>query len=439
MKTDEICQASLTDLATRLKKGSLCAQDLLSAYLSQIDQCNGKINALIHVDTSGASRAAFDSDQRREKKQTLGVLDGIPIVVKDNIDAIGLPTTYGLGRSQVADYDADVVARLKAQGALMLGKANMDEAALSALSDNPHHGRVQHPLAPGFTPGGSSGGSAAAVKSGFCAAALGTDTLGSVRLPAAYCGLVGFKPSHGIISNVGVGVLGQALDCTGPITRSVADCQILMQCLAPSSAAPTVPPTNQFLWCHLGNVDMASLTPVVASAYHLALNQIQQWQPATGVTELQNWDPGATRRAALLLIEHEAAQRWILDLSQHPQAFSDALREKLEFGCNASTDHLDQARSRVAAAGQALRDTLTTIDLIIAPTTPQSAFAFDKPVPVNQADFTALANFAGCPSISIPCPVPTGALPVGLQLISRPGSDSWLLDIAVAIEQQLTD
>ena len=152
MKTDEICQASLTDLATRLEKGSLCAQDLLSAYLSQIDQCNGKINALIHVDTSGASRAAFDSDQRREKKQTLGVLDGIPIVVKDNIDAIGLPTTHGLGRSQVADSDAYVVTRLKAQGALMLGKANMDEAALSALSDNPHHGRVQHPLAPASHP-----------------------------------------------------------------------------------------------------------------------------------------------------------------------------------------------------------------------------------------------------------------------------------------------
>ena len=115
------------------------------------------------------------------------------------------------------------------------------------------------------------------------------------------------------------------------------------------------------------------------------------------------------------------------------------MREKLEFGRNASTDRLDQARGRVAAAGQELRDTLTTIDLIITPTTPQSAFAFDEPVPVNQADFTALANFAGCPSISIPCPVPTGALPVGLQLISRPGSDPWLLDIAVAIEQQLTD
>ena len=106
----------------------------------------------------------------------------------------------------------------------------MDEGALSALSDNPHHGRVQNPLADGFTPGGSSGGSAAAVASNFCAAALGTDTLGSVRLPAAYCGLVGLKPSLGAISNLGIRVLGQSLDCTGPITRTVADSKMVMQC-----------------------------------------------------------------------------------------------------------------------------------------------------------------------------------------------------------------
>jgi aspartyl-tRNA(Asn)/glutamyl-tRNA(Gln) amidotransferase subunit A len=165
---------------------------------------------------------------------------------------------------------------------------------------------------------------------------------------------------------------------------------------------------------------------------------MQQWQPMSPVAELPDWNPGAARRAALLLIEHEAAERWMFDLSHHRQAFSEPLIKMLEFGRNASTDQIDKARVVVAKAGQALRNALTTIDLIVAPTTPQNAFRFDEPPPVNQADFTALANFAGCPSISIPCPVPAGVLPVGLQLISRPGTDNWLIDIAGIIEHQLT-
>ena len=438
MNEDDIHKASVRELVIQLENHSLCAEDLISAYLSQIDLHNKKINAVIHVDKTGATRAALDSDQRRGKKQSFGALDGIPIVVKDNIDIAGLPTTNGLGLSMVAERDAHVVTQLKAHGVVILGKANMDEGALSALSDNPHHGRVQNPLADGFTPGGSSGGSAAAVASGFCAAALGTDTLGSVRLPAAYCGLVGLKPSLSAISNLGIRVLGQSLDCTGPITRTVADCKILMQCLLPSTPTQTVSLTNPLLWSHLSEIDAALLTPAVASAYQQALKQMQQWQPMRHVAELPDWNPGAARRAALLLIEHEAAERWMFDLSHHRQAFSEPLIKMLEFGRNASTDQLDKARVVVAKAGQALRNALTRIDLIVAPTTPQNAFRFDQPPPANQADFTALANFAGCPSISIPCPVPAGVLPVGLQLISRPGTDNWLIDIAGIIEHQLT-
>ena len=438
MNQDDIHKASLGALVIQLENHSLSSEDLVSAYLSQIDQHNKKINAVIHVDQTGAARAAFDSDQRRGKKQNFGALDGIPIVVKDNIDVAGLPTTNGLGQSVVAERDAHVVTQLKAHGVIILGKANMDEGALSALSDNPHHGRVQNPLADGFTPGGSSGGSAAAVASNFCAAALGTDTLGSVRLPAAYCGLVGLKPSLGAISNLGIRVLGQSLDCTGPITRTVADSKMVMQCLLPSAPTQTTSLADPVRWSHLSEIDEALLTPAVASAYQQALSQIQQWQPMSHIAELPDWNPGAARRAALLLIEHEAAERWVFDLSHHRHAFSEPLIKMLEFGRNASTHQLDKARVAVNKASQAVRNALTTIDLIVAPTTPQNAFRFDERSPANQADFTALANFAGCPSISIPCPVPTGVLPVGLQLISRPGTDHWLIEIAGIIENQLT-
>ena len=414
MNQDDIHKASLGALVIQLENHSLSSEDLVSAYLSQIDQHNKKINAVIHVDQTGAARAAFDSDQRRGKKQNFGALDGIPIVVKDNIDVAGLPTTNGLGQSVVAERDAHVVTQLKAHGVIILGKANMDEGALSALS------------------------SAAAVASNFCAAALGTDTLGSVRLPAAYCGLVGLKPSLGAISNLGIRVLGQSLDCTGPITRTVADSKMVMQCLLPSAPTQTTSLADPLRWSHLSEIDEALLTPAVASAYQQALSQIQQWQPMSHIAELPDWNPGAARRAALLLIEHEAAERWMFDLSHHRHAFSEPLIKMLEFGRNASTHQLDKARVAVNKASQAVRNALTTIDLIVAPTTPQNAFRFDERSPANQADFTALANFAGCPSISIPCPVPTGVLPVGLQLISRPGTDHWLIEIAGIIENQLT-
>ena len=182
------------------------------------------------------------------------------------------------------------------------------------------------------------------------AAALGTDTLGSVRLPAAYCGLVGLKPSLGAISNLGIRVLGQSLDCTGPITRTVADSKMVMQCLLPSAPTQTTSLADPLRWSHLSEIDEALLTPAVASAYQQALSQIQQWQPMSHIAQFPDWNPGAARRAALLLIEHEAAERWMFDLSHHRHAFSEPLIKMLEFGRNATTHQLDKARVAVNEA-----------------------------------------------------------------------------------------
>ena len=437
MTADEVCSASLSDLVTELDGSTLGAVELLDHYLDRIAERNDTVNALIQIDDAAARRSARASEQRRAAQQPLGELDGIPIVVKDNIDVAGLPTTNGLGMSRVARVDADVVKHMRAVGIIVLGKANMDEGALSALSDNPHHGRIQHPQLPGLTPGGSSGGSAAALASGFCAAAIGTDTLGSVRLPAAYCGLVGFKPTHGAASNHGIVTLGHSLDCPGPITRSVADSRLLMDCLVHGIQTTAISARPR--WCTLENIHWPSLTPDVMAAYTSVLDQLQQWQPAEAPLTLPDWEPAVARRSALLLIENEAAIRWASDRRTEPQAFSSTLHAMLDYGYNASEARLNEARARISAAGKALRHALAKVDLIALPTTPQSAPRFDAAIPTSQADFTALANFAGCPSISIPCSVAQGASPIGLQLISRRGSDAWLLAVGELIEAGLRE
>ena len=204
MNAEDLLALPLAEMAAMLRDRRLGAVALTEAYLDRITSANGEINALLHVDPAGALAAARDSDRRYAKGSPAGPLDGLPLVVKDNIEVAGLPVTNGMAVVHQSVCDAVVAARLRAGGAVLLGKANMDEAALGADGVNPHHGRVENPNQKGFSVGGSSGGSAAAVAARFCPAALGTDTLGSVRLPAAYCGLTGFKPTDGLIPATGV-------------------------------------------------------------------------------------------------------------------------------------------------------------------------------------------------------------------------------------------
>ena len=433
----DILKASLKELSDSMLLLELTPVDLVDFYLNRIGDESHDLNIMLQVDHAGAYNAAEEAAINFSRGNPRGPLDGIPVVVKDNIDVAGLPTTCGLGLSRKADKDAEVVARLRKAGAVILGKTNMDEGALAALSDNPHHGRVEHPFFPGFTPGGSSGGSAAAVTRGLCCAALGTDTLGSVRLPASYCGLVGFKPSFGRVPVAGVTALGKDFDCTGTITRKTADSRLLAQCLMDRPLMTNQQSNIRPRWGTLANIDSKILTPVVEKSFRNALEILQAWYPAKNELILENWDPGKTRRAALLLIEREAALRWASDRHRFPHAFSKNLQSMLDYGMKAGSEVIRMARQKIKSTSDSLLQALENIELIVTPTTPQSAFEFDAELPKNQADFTSLANFSGCPAISISCPVPEGSLPVGLQLISRPGSDNWLLETASNIEQML--
>jgi aspartyl-tRNA(Asn)/glutamyl-tRNA(Gln) amidotransferase subunit A len=309
---------------------------------------------------------------------------GLRLAVKDNIDVAGMPCAAGLQawRLRIGAHDARCVAKLRGAGFTVVGKTLMDEGAFGATGDNPWFGRCHNPARQGFTAGGSSAGSAAVVAAGLADVALGTDTLGSVRIPASYCGVVGYVPSAGTVSMEGVAPLAPSFDRVGFFTRTVAE----MKHLFPGPpAAPSV-------------------TPLPIEAF----------------------DWGAIRRAMLLQIEIEAADTLKVPLD----SLSPVLRAALEFGRNASPEKKTQAMGVMREAKQLLDDWLRKHDVLRLPSTPHRAFTFDGPVPVDQADYATLSSLMGLPAISVPAKVAPGELPIGIQLVGRKGEDAAVLAAA---------
>jgi aspartyl-tRNA(Asn)/glutamyl-tRNA(Gln) amidotransferase subunit A len=315
-------------------------------------------------------------------------VSGLRLAVKDNIDVAGLPTTAGLQawRGRVASRDAAIVAKLRAAGYTVVSKTLMDEAAFGALGDNPWYGRVHNPARHGYTAGGSSAGSAAAVAAGEADLALGTDTLGSVRIPASYCGVVGYVPSAGTIPMEGVVPLAPSFDRVGFFTRTVAE---------------------------MANV----------------FNEKSTKDFSIGLVDLKAVDWGALRRAMLLQIEIEAAQTLLVPA----ESLSPGLRAALEFGRNASPERKARAASVMQEARTLFETWLRKHAVLQLPSTPQRAFPFDGPVPADQADYATLSSLLGLPAISVPAKAAPGELPIGIQLVGRKGEDALLLAAAARL------
>ena len=304
---------------------------------------------------------------------------GRRLAVKDNIDVAGMPCAGGMEalRGRIAQRDAPCVARLKAAGYTVVGKTLMDEAAFGATGDNPWFGRCHNPARHGYTPGGSSAGSAAAVAAGVCDAALGTDTLGSVRIPASYCGVVGYLPGRGLIDSAGVMPLMPEFDRVGVLARTIGE---------------------------------------AARVASLMAGRLIEPKAGASIGTLEGIDWGTLRRAALLLVEVEAA-RIHASVLNSPK-ISAGLRAALEFGRSASPERIALARERVEDARRSLDALLGRYDVLVLPTTPQTAFPFDGPVPQTQADFTVPASVSGLAAISVPTGKRDG-LPLGTQVIGR--------------------
>lgn len=435
---DALRQAPLYRVLHALARDETSSEALTGACLAAIAR-DGHLNAWTWVDAAGALAAARASDERRAEGRPLGRLDGVPIAVKDNFDVAGMPTSLGLpGHPGLAEHDAHVVRRLRGAGAVFLGKTNLDEAAFGTVGRNPHHGDVRNPRYPDRAAGGASAGSAAAVAAGHAVAALGSDTLGSVRIPAAFCGLVGHKPTFGELSCRGLAAGLRRLDCPGLITRTVQDAALLLPVLAGYDAGdprsrkrrvPLAPPdwvpgelragvvadlsalgVDAFVVENFSAV-MARVAPVFGSALPVAL-------------EVAPLEVAATRRAALLLMEAEilAAHEARLD------GASTRLRWLLDFAQRKTATDFARADRRLDEHVIQVRRLFEQFDVLLLPTTAAPPPAWGADEPANLADLTALASLAGCPALSLPLP---GGL--GLQLVGAPGSDLRLLELGQVI------
>lgn len=369
-----------------------------------------------------AVHAFIDFD--REAHGGEGPLSGLTIGIKSNIAVRGLPHTAGMAtrRDVIAAGDAEVVRRLRAAGGVILGSLNMHEAALGATTDNAWYGRTHNAHRRGHTPGGSSGGSSAAVAAGLCDAALGTDTLGSVRIPAAYNGVYGLKPTWGAVDTDGLVLLDRRFDCIGPLARSLDVLERVWRVIGRDGGGP---PFSRLVL--LDDLDGAALQPGVAAAYARALDAIDLDRVALAPPDLT-----AIRLAALA----DIARALIDDLGEARTARADLLSPELTFVLGA-LETLPTDRPLLDRTRDAIRDAIRDDGVLLLPTCPQAAFPHGAIPPATQADFTCLANIAGLPALACPAGRDTDGLPVGVQLVGPAGSETRLIDLARRLEPAL--
>ncbi|KGI78521.1 amidase [Oleiagrimonas soli] len=439
----DLRRASMCQLLHWLAIGRTRPQLLADAYMEAIERLDPQLNAFVDLRPGLVQDQVVGAEKRRQES-VIGRLDGIPVAIKDNIDIAGWPTRAGLpGRGEKdATQDAHVVSRLRAAGAVMLGKTNMDEGALGAVTHNPHDGATHNPHRPGFTAGGSSGGSAAAVAAGLATVAIGTDSLGSVRIPASYCGVYALKPTHGEISARGVVPAARRLDAVGLLARSVDDLTVLLQVLAgydaddPRSRHRRVafsPPDWEpgRLRCGLlPDLRAIGVEGEVADVFDAVIGRLPFELGERQTVDFSDWDFARTRRAGLLLMEAEMLGTFAGDLADTAHPVSDDFRSMIAYAQSCSAADYAAADRVLDAAVLKMRRLFAQVDVLVLPTTPQTAFALDAPVPANQADLTSFASLAGCPAVSIPMGVTASGLPAGLQFVGPRGSDLRLLELA---------
>ncbi len=418
--------------AAAFADGSLTPSDAVEAYTRRIHQFNPALNAFLDLRLADAAKEARDATERWRTGAALSPIDGVAFGVKANIAVGGLPWHGGIAayRGRVAGEDAACVAALRRAGAIPLGILNMHEGALGATTDNPHFGRCYNPWGENKTPGGSSGGSGASVAAGLCAFALGTDTMGSVRIPSAYCSVAGLKPSYGAVPGDGLIDLSPTLDHIGPHARTAADIRLVLPHLRGQVNADV---DHQSI--RIGIADWGGAVDIdedVAVAFAAATDIIMTYAQTKSV-DISSFDFGALRRRGLLVSEVEGHHAHQVMLAKDPSGFSDEFRGMLEWGIGQNREKIDAAYDDVRAAGKAVDRLFDDVDVIITPTAPQGPFSFGETVPANQADFTCIANFAGAPAVAVPAST-AGAPPASIQFIARKGMDHVALAAAAAFE-----
>lgn len=404
-------------LARAFSRAEAGPRDVLESCFQRIQRYDARFrifNTLLPYEQ--LLREAEQSSERYAKGAPLSPLDGVAFAVKANIAIDGCPWHAGIAAlaDRHATADSAAVATLRAAGMIPMGIVNMHEAALGVTTDNSAFGRTLNPRNPEHIPGGSSGGSAAAVAAGMVPIALGTDDMGSVRLPSAFCGIVGYKPSFGVIPVEGLIPLTPRLDHIGVHARSIADVRAVMRLFAEDVDESAR--SSRFATWRLSS--RSSIEPTVELAFNSLIGKLN-------VKESINWqdvDLSAWRRAGLLLCERDAERTFAEPLASCPQGFGEEFRAMIDWAKQVPPAKFEHAEALITEAGNRLRRDLQD-RLLLSPTAPITAPHIDQDVPHDVPNLTVPANFAGIPSISVPMPDTQSTMPVGLQITGLQASE----------------
>ncbi|AOS46328.1 Glutamyl-tRNA(Gln) amidotransferase subunit A [Lacunisphaera limnophila] len=475
----DLAYLSATDLTGLLGSGQLSSVELVQSCLARVQAVDGRVRAFNSRDEAGALAAARASDERRAAGQARGPLDGIPVGLKDVIAVEGQPLTCSskMLANFISPYDATVTTRLKAAGAIPLGRLNMDEFAMGSSTENSAFGPTANPWDLTRVPGGSSGGSAAAVAAGELPLTLGSDTGGSIRQPAALCGIVGLKPTYGLVSRYGLAAYASSLDQIGTMAHTVDDAALLLGAIAghderdSTSFKAAVPDYGAEIARRRGPWRLgvpkeffgAGLDPEVGAAVQAAIAfyreagcEIREVSlPLAAEHAIAVYYLIATAEASSNLARydgirygHRAAKaKDVVDLyfQSRAEGFGDEVKRRIILGTHVlSSGYYDAYYLRAQKVRTLIRNEFAAVlqecDALLSPTSPIPAFKIGEksadPLAMYLTDiYTISVNLAGLPGLSVPCGFTTGGLPIGLQLIGRPFDEAGLLAIARAYEQ----
>jgi aspartyl-tRNA(Asn)/glutamyl-tRNA(Gln) amidotransferase subunit A len=451
--TADLTWLSLQEAGAMVHRRAVSPVELTQGCLARIERLNPVLNAFITVTSDQALQQARDAEAEIRKGKWRGPLHGVPIELKDLFDTAGVRTTAASGvfKDRVPSEDAEVVRRLRAAGAVLLGKLNMHEFAYGATSVASYFGPVHNPWKLDVIAGGSSGGSAAAVAAGLCYGALGTDTGGSIRLPAAYCGIVGLKPTYGRVSTRGVIPLAWSLDHVGPMCRSVADCALLLQAIAgydPHDSNSVDAPVLDYAQgvrarvaaLRLGiprKLFFEQLDPEIEKAVNQAIEVLRKLTANVHDVQLPALEPQP-------LVDAEAYAYHAEYLAKMPEIYQRETRERLERGAKVTAQAYIQGRRDLDRLRREVRGVFADVDFLVTPTTPvlPATIAESVPPPTEPGSRslllgrnTRLFNAYGLPAISVPCGFSKVGLPIGLQITGPYLGEPIVLALAHAYEQ----
>lgn len=448
--SESVADLTLAEASARIHSRSITASQLTEACLARIETYNPKLNAFITVLREQALQQARDLDREQASGKLRGPLHGIPIALKDNVDTAGIRTTAASAvyDDRIPTEDAEVARRLKASGAVLMGKTNLHEFAMGGTSSTSYYGPVRNPWALDRNSGGSSGGSAAAVAADLCFGALGTDTGGSIRTPASFCGIVGLKPTYGLVSIRGIIPLTLSLDHCGPITRSVQDAALLLNALA-----------------GYDKLDIASVEHPkedYVEAMKQPISGLRLGVPRAPFFDLLDPDVSKAVEDAIFVLSRmtkgakDVALPSTRDIAlggesyaYHEELFTRGAgryqiptRHALQGGANVKAADYIRSRWKLELLRRTIDDAFTDFDLVVLPTRRRTPRTIEAAIKREESDKirnpelenTGQFNLYGIPAISVPCGFTSAGLPVGLMIAGPRFSEGRVLALANAFE-----